>query len=265
MRVTQPVADRTREVLAAAKVDGHHLRLPEQLSSKEYKAVDVVLRRLGGTWNRKHKAHVFDGDPAAAIADVLDGGDIPSPNHVLEGYFATPPELAQWVLRRHTDLDILPSGARVLEPSAGDGSFVHAARQINPDVQITAIEPNAERAAKLGPHPRIDPVVSTFEAFAAVPGRPAYDLIVMNPPFAVPHDRTAWITHLMLAWDLVAPGGRLVAIVPGGYDFRTDRKHTAVRELIRAHGGDMQLPDKSFPGLGIHTFLVWADREDSEG
>ncbi len=76
---------------------------------------------------------------------------------MLEGYFVTPPELAQWVLHHCTDLDVLPAGARVLEPSAGDGAFVRAVRQINPDVQITAVEPNAERAAKLGLHPRIDP------------------------------------------------------------------------------------------------------------
>jgi SAM-dependent methyltransferase len=261
MRVTQPVSDRTREVLAAAETEGCHLRLTEKLPPKEYKAVDVVLRRLGGTWSRKHQAHVFDGDAAAAIADVISGADIPGTDRALEGFVATPAELADWILRHHTDLDVLPAGARVLEPSAGEGALVHAVLTTNPDVQVTAVEPNPERAAKLPQHPRVDLKVSTFETFAAAAARPTYDLVVMNPPFALPHDYTAWITHLMLAWDMLAPGGRLVSIVPGGYEFRTDRKHTAARDLIHAHGGDMKLPDKSFPGLGIHTFLVWADRE----
>jgi hypothetical protein len=56
MRVAQPVSERTREVLTAAEIDGTHLRLTEQLSLKEYKAVNTVLEAVGGKWSRKHQA-----------------------------------------------------------------------------------------------------------------------------------------------------------------------------------------------------------------
>jgi hypothetical protein len=267
MRATRPVSDRTREVLATAEVHGHHVRLTEQLTSKDYKNVDTALRALGGTWNRAAQAHVFDSDPTAALAAVLAGGDIPGTVQAVEGYVATPAELADWVLRHHTDLDALPEGARVLEPSAGDGAFVRAILKINPQVRVTAIEPNAERAALIEEHPQVDPVLGTLEAFAASTARPRFDAVVMNPPFALPHDNTAWITHLTLAWNLLADGGRLVAIVPAGFLFRKDRKHTAMRELITGHGGHMELPDGAFgtSHKGIRTVVVWADRPETTG
>ncbi|MGW4369151.1 hypothetical protein ACWEKT_26250 [Nocardia takedensis] len=70
-----------------------------------------------------------------------------------------------------------------------------------------------------------------------------------------------WIDHLHPAWNLLSPGGRLPAIVPSGYIFRTDRRHTA-RRLVTEHGGHDALPSGAFTASGTeaNTVLLHARR-----
>jgi hypothetical protein len=43
--------------------------------------------------------------------------------------------------------------------------------------------------------------------------RPIYDRVLMNPPFS----GDAYIDHVRAAYDWLAPGGELVAVLPNGY------------------------------------------------
>ena len=43
--------------------------------------------------------------------------------------------------------------------------------------------------------------------------RPMYDRVLMNPPFS----KDAYIDHVRAAYDWLAPGGELVAVLPNGY------------------------------------------------
>lgn len=62
-------------------------------------------------------------------------------------------------------------------------------------------------------------------------------------------------------WDLLAPGGRLVAIVPNDFTFRRDDDHDNLRELITLHGGYRELPDNAFTGSGVGVrVVILADR-----
>src|SRR5207248_6299429 len=155
----------------------------------------------------------------------------------------------------------LPSGYTVLEPSAGDGAFVRAILEANPDGTVVAVEPNASRAAQLPVDPRVEVVRSSFEDFAAEDGR-RFDAIVMNPPFSVTDNRTIWIDHVNLAWSVLAPGGRLVAIVPMGMATRVDRRHRDMRELVEQHGAwaELEADACKASGTGIRTALLWLDR-----
>lgn len=67
------------------------------------------------------------------------------------GDFQTPPQLAQLCLQ----LLNIPAGARVLEPTCGLGSFLHAAAQTNPDSERQGIEIQPEHAAVAKAHGKV--------------------------------------------------------------------------------------------------------------
>jgi predicted RNA methylase len=251
--------DRARAILATAELIGTQLRLPDQLSRPDYEAVNKVLLALGGKWNRGQRAHVFPTDPRPALKGFLAGHSAPKPPRTAEGYVATPDALADEIVANYSSVDELAAGSTVLEPSAGDGALVRAIRRAAAgSARIVAVEPNLQRAQLI----EADEVVTTtLEAYAATGPGPIH-AVVMNPPFAVPGQRSIWIDHLRLAWQLLEPGGRLVSIAPAGYEFRHDRRHRAIRELVETHGGSKSLDDDAFASQGsaVRTVVVWADK-----
>lgn len=260
--MTTTIESTVRTVLADVQIDGHRLVLPNWLDRADYKRVDQVLRNLGGTWSRYEKAHVFTEDPAPLVMQVVETGEAPGPARSEEGYVATPPELADRLVREHTDIEDWTSGA-VLEPSAGGGNLVRAVLAANKDVQVTAVEPNVSRLAALD---------DSLKRLQLVNGRledylhdtpPEFDAIVANPPFALPGRPTAWIEHTWHAWQLLKPGGRLVSIAPKGLAFREDRKHRGVRSLIaNAGGGWHELEPGAFAesGTNVNAVVFWVDK-----
>ncbi|MGH8965876.1 MAG: hypothetical protein ACRDXB_11180, partial [Actinomycetes bacterium] len=91
----------------------------------------------------------------------------------------------------------------------------------------------------------------------------AYAAVVMNPPFALPGDRQAWVSHLERAWGLLAEGGQLRAIVPASLEYGRQRRIAAVRELIVGAGGSWRpAPEGAFKASGteVRTLLVEASR-----
>jgi SAM-dependent methyltransferase len=182
-----------------------------------------------------------------------------------EGYVPTPADLAAEVVWRHAVLAPIPDRElRILEPSAGVGRLVQAALA---EVQtsryrLTAVEQNRRRAAQIPVHPHVRTIVGAFEDFAARTSD-RFDLVVMNPPFAVPGRPHLWAEHVLLAWRLLTPGGRLVAILPAGAldDDARGRSPQAVRRLVRDNGEGERLPPDAFAesGIAFGTGAVWLD------
>lgn len=167
----------------------------------------------------------------------------------IAGYFPTPRAL---VSRLIAEADIRP-GQRVLEPSAGKGSIAEGIRAagVEPDV----IEVNT-RLRELLQLKNFRIVAEDFTTFVG-----AYDRIVMNPPF----DNGQDIAHVQHAYRLLAPGGRLVAVMSAGPFFRSDRKAEAFRAWLGEVGGDdAELPQGSFLSsdrpTGVSTRLVVIDK-----
>lgn len=270
----QKITDRTRELLANAHVDGTHVSLKEQVTPAEYKQVKAVLESLGGVWTRKVSALVFPAgvDPAALIASTLDGGAVPLHARAAEGYVRTPDALASTLATYpYANVGALTRGALVFEPSAGDGSIAAAIVAANPGVDVLALEPNEQRFSALlqwqqtaGGGGNIGVLLDTLEAYAAgLAGKaPRFDRVVMNPPFSVPGNATLWIDHVHLAYGLLKPGGRLVAVVPQGFVYRSDKKHTAIRDLVDVVGGWDELPEDTFKesGTGVRAAVIWMDK-----
>lgn len=79
-----------------------------------------------------------------------------------------------------------------------------------------------------------------------------YDRIVMNPPFSNRRD----VEHVRRAYDLLKPGGRLVAIMGEGSFFGQDKKAQEFRDWLDSVGGTSEkLPEGSFqdPTLPVNT------------
>ena len=86
-----------------------------------------------------------------------------------------------------------------------------------------------------------------------------YNRIIMNPPF----DKGADIEHVRHAFSLLAPDGKLVAIMSEGPFFRNDTQATEFRNwLDEVAGISEQLPEDAFNNTeafrktGVRTRIV---------
>jgi hypothetical protein len=132
--------------------------------------------------------------------------------------FATPPRLA-WLAARAC---ALVADELVLEPSAGTGMLAVWATKAGTHLALNEISPlrrdcltAAFPAARVTGHDAelidelLDPVI-------------APSVVLMNPPYSHGiergHDGRTGARHLRSAWNRLAPGGRLVAIMPEWFD-----------------------------------------------
>ncbi|WP_257588157.1 methyltransferase domain-containing protein [Leptospira sp. id769339] len=171
----------------------------------------------------------------------------------IPGFFPTPQSLGENLLEQ---ADIEP-GMSVLEPSAGKGDLADQIQEktgLEPDtieMNSSLREILTEKNHKL--------VGWDFLEFKDK----TYDRIIMNPPFENGQD----MEHVRHAYDLLNPGGRLVAIVSEGPFYRSDSKARSFRDWISEKGGiSEQLPENSFSGkdsfrqTSIRTRLVVLDK-----
>lgn len=94
-----------------------------------------------------------------------------------------------------------------LEPQAGLGGLA----SLMPRERTTCVELAKLRCLALREMGFQEVVEGDFLAWSAS-NYTRYDRIVMNPPF----DQGRWRAHLEAAGRMLAPGGRLVAILPSG-------------------------------------------------
>lgn len=233
-------------VLSAAETKGNSLVLIGQLDRKLYERTNKVLDAAGGKWNKKAKAHLFDGDAADAMEQIILTGEITRAKQEF-GVFFTPAAVAQRVL----SLASIGPGMSVLEPSAGHGALAREAAVRGGEVDCVEIlaknievllAANFANAVQLGD-------------FLAIAPAPEYDRVVMNPPFA----KQADIQHVTHAAKFLKPGGRLVAVMSAGVRFRENRLTTSFRELVAERGGAIEdVPDGAFreSGTMVNTVIV---------
>jgi hypothetical protein len=165
---------------------------------------EEALAQLGGV--KIGRAWHFDYEPDPVLNEVICSGAIP--DRKSHQFYPTPSWLAERVIAEAEIPETLDGGCMfpvVLEPSAGLGAL--ADKCPNP-VTVTCVEVSELHCRVLGGK-GYNTVNADFLEWA--PGcRARFDRIVMNPPFA--GGRAAM--HLEAAAGLLAPGGRLVAILP---------------------------------------------------
>lgn len=236
----------TLAVLGCATLNGHALHLEANLDRRAYAKVAKVIELVGGRWDRKAGAHLFDDVTAQdALEQVLLTGQVVDERQEL-GAFYTPPHVAAQVIAA---ADLKP-GLTVLEPSAGRGALAAPAHLMGCCVDCVEIDPKSVHLLCSIPFRRVVP-----GDFLAMRPKLAYDRVVMNPPFARQQD----VAHVRHAARFLKPGGRLVAITSAGVLFRTDRRTEQLKRLVAAgHGTAAALPDDSFKSAGtlVRTALV---------
>lgn len=170
----------------------------------------------------------FFPSPAAVVARVLDEAGIAMPTE------------------RYT-----PQPVRVLEPSAGAGAFSRPAAEAGHVVTCVEVQPHlAAQLAATGLYANV--VTDDFLALTSDRiGK--FDRILMNPPFGDKAD----VDHVAHALTFLAPGGKLVAIMASGIEYRTDAHTVALRARIEALEGRIcPLPALSFAEVGTNVNTV---------
>lgn len=180
----------------------------------------------------------------------------------LRGGYYTPATIADFV----ADWAVRDPDDRILEPSAGDGSFLKALRAITINADALAVELDsieAKKASEYGYPVRNEDFFSYYEA--EVEGKQKFDVVLGNPPFIRyqnfdeqyrevafrlmkahgfhPNRLTnIWLPFLLLSCEALSDTGRIGMVIPAEL-FQVDYAAEA-RNYLSSH----------FEGLTLITF-----------
>lgn len=243
------ISDEVADVLRRSTWQGTTLILPAgQLDRKLYQAVDKIITTLGGKWNRSARGHVFGADASAELVAALERGKAVDQKKTFEQFF-TPPALAD----KMAEALALGPDDLVLEPSAGSGRLIDAARKAGvSEHEIVAVEIDERLSASLASrYPNADVIPADFTEVLEFTRAPS--AVIMNPPFSANQD----IEHVRRAFDWLRPGGRLASIMSAHFTFAPDRASLAFRDWLTGLGGDVEiLPDATFAESGTNVSAV---------
>lgn len=149
--------------------------------------------------------------------------------------FPTPEHIAAQMVR----LAEIEQGHKVLEPSAGTGRILDA---LPGGCKVTAVEIDTKLQEHLyNNHPKASLICGDFLKRGFLE---TFDRVIMNPPFKNGVD----IKHILKAYDLLSPGGVLVALCAAG-----PRQREALLPLCDHWE---QLPPRSFVGTNVNVLLL---------
>lgn len=258
---SRPIDAAVLHVLKGAEVAGNKLTLVGKLDRKLYVATNDVLAAVGGKWDRKAGAHVFEDDIEDVIGQLIENGAYTKSKQEF-GFFETPDQIVALMLGAANIRD----GMKVLEPSAGRGSIALAILQKSRPEMLVCVEIQELNIDKLDM--RVCNATAEWagrDNFPVICGDflsqkpdPIFDRVVMNPPFS----RRADIHHITHALKFLKPGGRLVAIASASVSYRDDRLGIEFRLMVQKHHGTIAaLPTGSFKesGTGVNTVLITMD------
>mgnify|MGYP000843959059 CR=1 FL=1 len=154
-------------------------------------------------------------------------------------YFPTPKELAE----RMVEMADIQPGMSVLEPSAGNGNIADAIKNAGVIPDVIELSSTLKEILEAKGYPIVGTDFMEFDS-------KKYDRIVMNPPFGNSQDAQ----HIMHAYSLLKPGGRIVAIAGEGIFFRKDKKSVEFQEFMDEKNGVVEkLPEKTFTDKKLYS------------
>lgn len=230
-----------------------------QLERSLYERTNKALEAMGGKWNRKYKAHVFEDDPRNGLAGIVDSGET---TVIRDGFFETPEK----VTNRMLQLLPLPGyPALILEPSAGKGAILDVLLR-QPDSKkysFFALEKDQSRREYLEDNysSRVTICGADFLRWNPADFLHLFDRIYANPPFEECQD----IDHVLHMYECLRDGGWLISVMSPHFAFAEDRKSVEFREwLKKVNGVTHELAANSFKesGTEVNTFLVQIQRSN---
>lgn len=237
---------RQRELVGMVAVVDNVANYTDAGHIDDWSELKSTMLALGGKWRSK-KGFVFpdDIDAAERVRLAVATGEVLDPRAA--SFFPTPAWLADELVKRAgvTDED------NVLEPSAGTGALALAVRRVAPKAHIVCVEALPDNVATL----RALGFQTNECDFLKSESPGGFTRVVMNPPF----EGRADIKHVTRAFELLATGGVLAAIMSSGVAHRQDRLATEFRALVTANGGEIiENADGAFleSGTGVRTVTV---------
>jgi SAM-dependent methyltransferase len=215
-----------QEVLDECKIEGNLVFLPPiQLERSLYVQVDKKLKGIGGKWNRRKRAHIFEGDPSELMGRVKNGENVNLKKE--EQFFETPNELAATLVNFAFAGWTPPNpidAVTFMEPSCGRGRIIDAYLNSIFETQgivdyIIGIDKSERHITHCIKKYADDDYIDVWQEDVLRENEEA-DIIVANPPFTKNQD----IDHVMAMYKSLKPGGRLVSVMSNHWRFSDYKK-----------------------------------------
>ena len=188
--------------------------------------VDGVLVGIGGTYTDGKWDFCYD--PADVIREIVSNGMIP--DSISHQFYQTPDEIA----REMVDWAEIGENDACLEPSAGLGAIAkHMPRDRTLCIEVSRMRSDVLRAQGYDVR---------RQDFMAWGGHLRPSVVVMNPPYS----EGRALTHVEAALGLLAPGGRLVALLPA----------TMIGKIGREGFTAEWREPRKFPGVSIRVAIL---------
>ena len=217
------------------------------VSDEEYDTLKPIIEHLGGHWREKYKCFVFGEDVKETLEYYLHNGVTVTERYKWQEetqFYPTPKNVAEHLV----ELAEIKEGNSVLEPSAGTGNLLDP---ISVKCDILAIEPLMENSDVLR-RKGYNHSVCTFEEFKEHTTQ-EFDRVVMNPPFSGQRD----IKHVLMAYDMLKPGGILVGIISENALYYQTELSEGFRKFLKNHKGIVEsVPSRSFEESGTTIEVV---------
>ena len=255
---TISVSDGIIKTLGLCTADKNEIFLPDrqlcEIPVSEFKSLQNFLKRYKSRWQSKFQSFKFDFNTEAFMNLVLTHKVAPKPNPL--AYHPTPKSVIElMLLMAGLDKGMKFHKARILEPSGGGGAILSILKgYLDDSSSLDTCELdyfNRQSLTAQGFNLKND-------NFLEYTPNTKYDYIFMNPPFSKKGDPTSYITHVLHAYKMLEPCGRLVAVVPisflSGEDCKTKefREFCALDvefEMERVEGG-------TFTSTSIETCVI---------
>ena len=261
MNIPQNVKDEVA-LMELDRDDTNKLKLPAQ----QLPSYTAVKKLLTGTCGGKyHRGGFFTfPEPAALIQDRIVRGEQRDTKKELQ-QFDTSEDLGNEMIEAlELELDELREHSTFLEPSAGTGILARLFLEKVPTATVQMVEIDNARVDKLITADWLtentwienEDFINDFEA------EEPFDYILMNPPFTKNQD----VDHVTKAFHLLAPGGRLVAIMSPSWTFGQQKKQEAFRQLVEEHSWrpPEKIEEGAFKksGTNVRTVMVFLQADE---
>lgn len=257
------------QILSQGKIDWNKFYLQWQLDRKQYLSINEVLETIGLKWNKKEKAHIFDGEMLEeAITDIIESWECETLKETIKKFqfYPTPKEVAEYLVEL---ADIKPNDM-VLEPSAGLGNIVDEIlpklkETTNPHCSIVLVELDIEKVGQLkekytcfwwmkdvtdnlGTYSE-ENKMNIYQWDFLTMDFSGFDKVVMNPPFSKSQDAK----HIAHAYSLLNKWGTLVSIASSSIQTRQGKIYDELNVLRPEF---IPLPEWSFKESGTMVSSV---------